>query len=375
MTMRYRIPVAVVVLLACMGASLARPATAAAQQDKKPKTKKADSLGTKKPKGDSAVTPPLFTSEVPIEVTFTTNLKQLRGDKSETSPYRAATMSYTGSDGKTVTVPMRAKTHGIWRLKHCDLPPIRLNISNKESKGTIFHDLQKPKMVSVCKDRDSYQQYVLQEMQLYRVYQVLTPRSHRVRTLRMTYADSATGKTDVVRYAFLFEDPDELADRLGGTMVKTKGASPDDIDPQQAAIAFMFEFMIGNTDFSFSGLHNGELVMKPDGSPVLPIAYDFDFSGAVNTPYATVDSRLPVKRVRDRLFRGYCVLKPEIPGAIALFKEKKDAIYALYHDDVGKLIDSRTVKETLDWYNDFYDTIKSERDAQVGMFSSCVGPH
>lgn len=358
-----------------MSASMARPATAAAQQDKKPKTKKADSLGTKKPKGDSAVTPPLFTSEVPLEVTFTTNLKQLRGDKSETSPYRAATMTYTGSDGKTVTVPMRAKTHGIWRLKHCDLPPIRLNISNKESKGTIFYDLQKPKMVSVCRDKQGYEQYVLQEMQLYRVYQVLTPRSHRVRTLKISYTDSATGKADVIRYGFLFEDPDELADRLGGTMIKTKGASPDDIDPLPAAIAFMFQFLIGNTDFSFAGLHNGELVMKPDGSPALPVAYDFDFSGAVNTPYATADPRLQIKRVRDRLFRGYCVLQPEMPAAIALFKAKKDAIYALYNDDVGKLLESRIVKETLDYYNDFYDTIKTEHDAQVGMFSSCLGPH
>jgi hypothetical protein len=356
-----------------VGASLAWPATAAAQKDAKPKTKKSDSLGTKKPKGDAAVTPPLFTSEQPLEVTLTTNLKQLRRDKDEKSPYRAATLSYMGSDGKTVTVPVRAKTHGIWRLKHCDLPPIRLNISNKEAKGTLFYDLQKPKMVSVCRDKKDYEQYVLQEMQLYRVYQVLTPKSHRVRTLHLTYADSATGKPEVVRYAFLFEDPDELADRLGGTMIKTRGAGPDDIDPQQAATAFLFQYLIGNTDFSFGGLHNGELVMKPDGSPAVPIAYDFDFSGAVNTPYATVDPRLFVKRVRDRLFRGYCTLKEETPAAVALFKEKKDAIYALYSDDVGKLLDPGIVRETLDYYNDFYDTIKSERGVDM-MFRTCAGP-
>ena len=131
--------------------------------------------------------------------------------------------------------------------------------------------------------------------------------------------------------------------------------------------------MIANTDFSFNGLHNGELIQKADGAPLLPVAYDFDFSGAVNAPYSSVDPRLPVKRVRDRLYRGYCVLKPEIPAAIKLFQEKKDAIYALYRDDVGKLLEDRIVKETLEYFDDFYDTIKSERDADRGMLSSCLG--
>ncbi len=343
-----------------------------ALQDQKPKTKKSDSARVKEPKADTT-SPPLFASQVALAVTLTANMKQLRGDRRDDSPYRSATLSYTAADGKTVTVPIRAKTHGIWRLKNCEFPPIRLNIGNKEAKGTLFHDLQKPKMVSVCKDRDNYEQLVLQEMQLYRIYQVLTPVSHRVRVLRVTYADSASGKPVATRYSFVFEDPDEMADRLGGKMMKVKGAGPDDLDPERAAVAFLFEYLIANTDFSFNGLHNGELVAKPDGSALLPIGYDFDFSGAVNAPYATVDPRLAVKRVRDRLYRGYCVLKPEIPAAIALFNQKKDAIYALYHDEVGKLLDERIVRETLEYFDEFYRTIGSERET-AGMLASCVGP-
>jgi hypothetical protein len=80
-----------------------------------------------------------------------------------------------------------------------------------------------------------------------------------------------------------------------------------------------------------------------------------------------------VRQVRDRIYRGYCVLKPDLPGAIALFQEKKDAIYALYRDDVGKLLDPRIAKETLEYYDEFYDTIKDERSVQR-MFNSCVGP-
>jgi hypothetical protein len=226
-------------------------------------------------------------------------------------------------------------------------------------------------VVNVCKDRDNYEQLVLQEMQLYRAYQAITPVSHRVRTLRITYADSGSGKVIATRYGFIFEDPDEMADRLGGKLMKVKGAGPDDLDPEQAAIAYLFEYLIANTDVSFNGLHNGELISKPDGSPLLPVAYDFDFSGAVNAPYATVDPRLQVKRVRERLYRGYCVLKPQMPAAIALFERKKPAVLALYRDDVGKLLDDKIVRETLDYFEDFYKTIGNERDA-AGMQRTCV---
>jgi hypothetical protein len=369
MTMRYRPPFAALVLLVSLGATVAASSNAAAQKEST--KKKSDSLGVRPPTGDTTP-PPLFTSETPLDVTFTTNVKQLRGDRSQTSPYRSAALAYVGADGKTVTVPIRVKTHGIWRLKHCDFPPLRFNISNKETKGTLFHDLQKPKVVNVCNDRDNWEQLLLQEMQLYRIYRLLTPASHRVRTLRIAYADSASGKVIATRYAFLFEDPDEMADRLGGRLTKLKGASADDLDPEVAAIAYLFEYMIGNTDFSFAGLHNGELVTKPDGSPALPVGYDFDFSGAVNAPYATVDPRLSVKRVRDRLFRGYCVLKPEMSFAVDLFKKKKDAIYALYRDEVGKLLKPDVVKETLEYYDDFYESLKNERDAER-VFSNCVG--
>ena len=360
----------VAVAAALAGVLALHPVIGRAQDTKKPKVPKE----AKPPKTGEATVPPLFTSETPLAITFTANFDKLRGDKSQTSPWRSATMSYLGADGKTVTVPMRAKTHGIWRLAHCALPPIRLNVSNKDAKGTLFHDVQKPKMVSVCKNQDSYEQLVLKEAQLYRVYQLITPLSHRVRTLRVTYTDSASGKVEATRYAFLFEDPDELAARLGGVMTKTKGATSDDMEPDALAKAYLFEYFIGNLDFSFNGLHNTELVLKQDGSLATPIAYDFDFSGAVNAPYATVDPQFRSKRVVERVFRGYCAILDAYPAAIEHFQKKKDAIYALYRDEVGKLMEPDIVKGALAYYDDFYDEIKTPRDAEANILKRCLGP-
>jgi hypothetical protein len=358
-------------LCAVAMAGMALSPLAAAGQDK-PKVKKDSSKATGATDSSTASVittkvPKLFSRVTPLQLTLAMNLKQLRKERSETSPYHAATLAYVDADSTPVAVPVRVKTHGIWRLKHCELPPLRLNFSNKAVKGTIFHDVEKPKVVSPCKRNADYEQYVLQEYQLYRIYQLLTPASHRARLVHMTYVDSATGKAEPPVYAFIFEDPEQMAARLGGQIIKTKGAGPDDLKPAQSAIAFLFEYMIGNTDFSFWGQHNGEIVTFANGDN-LPVAYDFDFSGAVNAPYATVDPQLSIKRVRDRLYRGYCAHNAMLPGAIAVFQQQKAAIYALYGDEIGKLINARTVHETLRYFDDFYSDISRPKELQ----SACV---
>jgi hypothetical protein len=318
---------------------------------------------------------PLFRSEAPLAVTFTTNIGQLRDDKQhrDKAPWRAATLTYQGADSAPVRVPARVKVHGIWRLAHCEFPPVRLNFASKDTKNTLFANVDKPKLTNYCRDTDGHEQYVLQELQLYRIYQVLTPMSHRVRLLRVTYADSARGKVDAVRYGFLLEDPDQMAARLGGKLTKLKGAKFDDFDETPMAVAYLFQYLIGNTDFSFSQLHNGEIIALPDGRN-LPVAYDFDFAGAVNTRYATPDPSIRVMKVRDRKFRGYCSLNAEYAKALPLFQQKKDAIYALYSDEIGKLMDPSVVRETLEYFNEFYDTISDQGRAERVIFRDCLKP-
>ena len=315
--------------------------------------------------------PAFFQAQDPIEVTFTANIGKLRGDKNPEPPWRPATISYLGPDGNPLTVPLRARTRGIWRLKMCDFPPLRLNFAGATSKGSIFHQLDKPKLVSYCQNVDDHEQYVLQEFQLYRIYQLLTPISHKARLLKFTYADSASGKVRAKRYAFLIEEPSALAARVGGKVMEQKGALPGDLDPFQDALVGVFQYMIGNTDFSIGGLHNVELLFREDGT-VFPIAYDFDFAGAVNARYAVPDARLPIPNVRKRLFRGYCSDAASYAKVFDLFKEKKPEIYALYGDEIGKLMDRGTVKETLRYFDEFYETINDPRAAKRSIIAPCI---
>jgi hypothetical protein len=318
---------------------------------------------------------PLFQSAAPLAVTFTANIGQLRDDKrhGDKAPWRGATITYLGADSAPVRLPARAKVHGIWRLAHCEFPPIRLNFAGKDTRSTVFAHVDKPKLTSYCRDTDAYEQYVLQELQLYRIYQLLTPMSHRVRLLRVTYADSGSGKTEAVRYGFVIEDPDQMAARLGGKMTKLKGAGIGDFEETSQAVVYLFQYLIGNTDFSFNQLHNGEIIALPDGRN-LPVAYDFDFAGAVNARYATPDPQVKIRRVRERKFRGYCQLNGEFAKALPIFQQKKDAIYALYSDEVGRLMDPIVVRETLDYFNEFYDAIGDPGKADRMIFRDCLGP-
>ncbi len=343
------------ILRAAALVALAIPAPSVAQQPA------ADS-------GEKAV-PPLFATEAPLAVTFTADLRRLRADKDTNAPWRSATLAYTSDTGRIV-VPARARTRGIWRLKNCSFPPLRLDFAGKDVKGTVFERLGKPKLVNYCKDAGSYEQYILQELQLYRVYQQLTPVSNRVRLLRIAYVDSASGRTDATRYGFVVEDPDKLAARLNGTVLKQKGATAADLEPAPLALAYLFQYMIGNTDFSFNGLHNTQLVGTFDGR-ILPVAYDFDYAGAVNAIYAVPDPSLPIRRVRERNFRGYCALSAEYPRLLPLFHEKKAAIYALYRDEIGRLLDERRVRETLEYFDEFYEMIATPESAERAFLRDC----
>jgi hypothetical protein len=349
-----------------------QPALAQAKQQgsvKKPKADKPD-----RAPDDTVPLSKFFESEEPLPITLTLNIKRIRGDKDDNAPWRDATITYTPPGASAPEVlPLKLKTHGIWRLNHCDFPPIRLDFSKDNTKKTIFAGLNKPKLTNFCRDDDLYEHYVLQELQAYRIYWTLTHNSHAVRALKVTYVDSATGKPQTTRYAFIQEDPARMSARLGGKILPIKGAGAGDTQAGTMVMMSVFEYLIGNTDWSISGLHNIELFARNDGTDPFPIARDFDFAGLVNARYATVDSRLRIRNVRDRLYRGYCAPDEEYPKAFALFDSKKEAIYGLYHDKVGSLLPPDMVTETLKYFDDFYKTIDNPKDAKSDIVEACSG--
>ena len=307
----------------------------------------------------------------PVRFTLTADIRLLLSDTADEAPSRNASVSFRDAAGKNVSIPVTVKTHGRWRLTHCEFPPLSITFPPAQSAGTPFEGLPRVRLTSYCKDHPAYEQYVLQELQLYRIYQLLTPYGHTPRAVLVTYVDERTGRTRTTRYAFFIDDRDAVATRMSAALLKAKGATASDLDPWHRTLMGVFEYMIGNTDFLVTELHNVFLLGTSQGEMV-PVPYDFDYSGAVNTAYATPNQLLPIKDVRHRLFRGFCSDPGQFQKAFALLNEKKPAIYALYNDPIGKLLRLDVANDTKKYFDEFFRIINTPPLAKSEILDRCL---
>ncbi|MBA3646331.1 MAG: hypothetical protein H0W63_09155 [Gemmatimonadaceae bacterium] len=309
-----------------------------------------------------------------LRFTLVADFGQFRRDARDLkAPYRNARIKYVDA-GKEIVVPVKIKPRGIWRRKTCDMPPIRLNFDKDSTHKTIFTKQNRLKLVIPCKNNDESEQYVLNEFQLYRAYNLLTPFSFKARLAHVAFVDSKKGDTVQNRYAFLGEEPEDAARRMGGKSEATKNIHGEELDEMSRAMFGVFQYFIGNTDFSVTGLHNVLLVMKDSVYDVaFPVARDFDWSGAVDARYAFPDYRLPIKTVKQRLMKGDCAPKAAFDSVFSVFRAKKDAIYGLYRDSLAVGLKPDVVNKTLKYFDEFYSTINNPRDAKNEIISAC-GP-
>jgi hypothetical protein len=130
--------------------------------------------------------------------------------------------------------------------------------------------------------------------------------------------------------------------------------------------------MIGNTDWWVGNQHNVKLIAVEPKMPI-PVPYDFDVTGVVNTSYATPDERLGIASVRERKFRGYCRMPGEYEDIFEIFKEKKEEIYALYKN--CDLLDERQLKNTIAYYDRFYEIINDPKEIIMNFYDACPLSH
>ncbi len=170
----------------------------------------------------------LFTTDVPLEFVLAADFDALGKDRSQETEERPAKILIRGSGGEPVEIPMQVKTRGMFRLQRriCPDPPLRLNLPETSPQGTVLDGQDKLKLVTHCRDSDQYEQNLLEEYLAYRIYNRLTDISLRVQLAKVTYLDTSGESDPVTRMAFLIEDEDAMADRLGGRMVETPSANP-----------------------------------------------------------------------------------------------------------------------------------------------------
>ena len=316
---------------------------------------------------------PLFETEDPLELTLEADLRPVLNDTGEDRPYRPARLWYRDEQGDTLSFDIGVKTRGYYRrIKlDCNVPPLRLNFKKKAVSNTAFAGQDKLKLVTHCRDKDSaFQQFTLKEYLIYKAYNLITDNSFLARMVKITYVDTTGKRKQMTKYGFLIEDEDQLAERLGGRILKTGLIHQEATNKEQATVLAIFQYMIGNTDWSVPVHHNIKFVFVDPMLPPLTVPYDFDFAGLINAPYAKPDPRLRINSVRERLYRGYCRTEEEFKTALVPFNEQKEAIYALFSD--FEYLDENRKSRSLKYLDEFYESINKPRGIKRAFLSTCM---
>lgn len=278
----------------------------------------------------------LFSSESEIAFTLNTPFDRLiDGADRSTDPY-PGTLTM-GAQSWPLEIAPRGFTRRTGDL--CTFPPLKLDFDKPAMAGTLFHGQNKLKLVTQCRAQSNYEQMLVREFTVYRLYNTLTPLSFRVRPASVTYHDSDGRREDVTRFAFLVEDAGDMAERNGLKEIEldARRVSSTQIDDAGLVRYALFQLVIGNQDWEyFAGpvgdtcCHNSKLV-GPEGATtgLAPVPYDFDFSGLVDAPYATPPEGLRVSGPYQRYWRGHCRANALVPAAATAMLAKRDAFAAV----------------------------------------------
>ncbi|HZH80092.1 MAG TPA: hypothetical protein VFD68_02240 [Gemmatimonadales bacterium] len=313
----------------------------------------------------------LFEAVEPLALTLTADFGALGKNRGNDKPDHPAVLSYTTATGDSVTMDVRLHTRGHFRLNTCQYPPLKVVFDREKTPHTMFaHQGSSLKLIVQCRGGKSYANYLLEEYLIYRVYNLITDRSFRARLAHVTYVDAKGKHEPETRWAFFLEDDDRMAKRNGMEVLVQKGVYQTDLDFHQMGLAAVFQYMIGNTDFAVSVLHNIVLVRDTAGV-VYPVPYDFDWSGVIWTPYAQPDPRLGIRTVRERIFRGTCRTAEELAALFVPFNQQKDTIYTLYRGMEAQGLEHKRVEQALDYYDDFYKTVNDQGRMRREFIRAC----
>jgi hypothetical protein len=316
----------------------------------------------------AAVTPSsVFASDAPMALTVRTKIRALLRDRGEDRREHDGVVRFDRPDGTLDSAGVQLRTRGIFRRRPsvCSFPPLRLTIRPRAARETPFAGHRRIKLVTHCRPSEQYEQYVLQEYLLYKVYGLLTDLSLRTRLARVTYEDAEGKEKPVTRYAIMIEDERRLADRHGMSVVEDTGAHQ--LDPMHTVFVAVFQYFIGNTDWSVRALHN-IILLRDSVGRILPVPYDFDWSGVIGTRYAVPDTSLPIRTVQQRLYAGYCGVPEDFEQIFARFRQVRPAIEALY--DLAPLEQGHRERARR-YYADFFRLIDDPRRVRREMLARC----
>ncbi len=295
-----------------------------------------------------------------MELTLRGDLTTVFNDRGDDPQYHPATIHYQ-ADKNAINIPIRIKTRGNFRKisSNCKYPPLLLNFAKSSiPKSSVFDGQDKLKLVTPCRG----DKYVIHEYLVYKLYNLITPKSFKARLVKVIYQDTVKNKSSDPYYGILLEEEEHMAMRNLSWPFKKIIVRPEGTQKEDFLKMAVFQYMIGNTDWSVQFRQNIKLITVDSTSLPSTVPYDFDHAGIVRAPYAKPAPALQMSSTLQRRYRGYCI--PEMnqfTEVFEIFNQLKDDFYALY--DGNPLLSSRYQKQTLKFLDKFYETINDPKKA------------
>jgi len=138
--------------------------------------------------------------------------------------------------------------------------------------------------------------------------------------------------------------------------------------------------MIANLDWAMQAgpagddcCHNSKPIGVGGSSAatLVPVPYDFDFSGFVDAPYATPPEGISVSGVKQRRYRGFCRDAAQARAMLPAFRAQQGQVRAL----LASIPDLKpaTQAKAARYLDGFFADIATDAQAEARLFKTCLG--
>ena len=273
----------------------------------------------------------IFGLREPLVLTMKFNIKEFQKSRRD-EKYHPAEMTCHVNDTFQVTHPVRVRARGKFRRDNCNMPPFWLNIRFSGIEAEELAGVNRMKVVTRCMGATQYENYILREYLVYRIFNLLSPYSFNTRLVRLKYVDTGRKNKMTEDWGFIIEPEDMMAERNNAMAIKSDRLSIRTVNREVMDQMAFFHYMIGHGDYSVTGRHNLKILTLKDYGPTgfIPVPYDFDYTGLVDAHYAIPGESLGISSVRERYYLGACRSKE--------IHEQTIRWLASYRDEIKDLI-------------------------------------
>lgn len=311
----------------------------------------------------------LFTNDEILNLSLRFDMTNYKRKKPK-DEYMKAILTYHLNDKDSINKEIRLKSRGEMRNGYCDFPPVRMNFKKAGFQKADMSKIGAIKMVTHCKYGN--EEYLFKEYLIYKLYNVLTDLSFRVRLIKIEYINTYKKSKPVNTYAFFIEPLEMLTDRTNSVEVTSLNLTQKHILTDMMDRMAIFNYMIGNTDWSVPNQHNCKILspLTTNNSNLgMIVPYDFDYSGLVNADYAIPFEGLGIESVRERRYVGICRSEDVIINSLREFTEKKDQFYKVINE--FPLLDAKNKKEMVDYLDSFYSKFDKRNSIVYDILHGC----